>query len=140
MSLNLGNFVMEDSVKITTKKLIDSENDTKAFNILKEISTIGELRKLRVFISCQKRDIGNNFTAIAIYISTIALLLPAFERLFINFIYIYIVLSASLALGLGAAILKDGVSLINKTNETNSKIEYLLWLVDEEISSRYTLQ
>jgi hypothetical protein len=132
MNLKLEKFVREDKIKKITTELLEVENDTKAINLLKEITSIGELKKLRVFLQCQRRDIGNNFTALAIYISTIALVLPAIDKL--NIPYLYIFVSISLAIGLGMGVLKEGVPFINKTNEHNSKVDYLLWLIDEELN------
>jgi len=130
MQLNLENFVEEEKIKRIAKDLIDSDHDVKAFNLLKELTTPGELRKLRAFIKCQRRDISNNFTAMAIWTSTFALLLPALEKIFNNNPIVYIVICSSVALGLGYPILKDGVPFINRTNERNSKIEYILTLVN----------
>jgi hypothetical protein len=134
MDLMLEKFVMEEKIKTMSRTLIDTDNDIQAYNLLKNISTTGELRKLKALIHVQKRDIGNNFTAIAIYISTIALVLPALERLLSS--SAYIIISSSLAIGLGYSIYKDGVPIINKNDELNSKIDYLLWLIDEEINCR----
>lgn len=136
MNLKLEKFVMEEKTKNMANKLLKVKDDTLAINLLKENISIGELQKLRVFLKCQKKDIGNNFAAIAIYISSIALVLPAIDKLFDTLPYVYIILSISLALGLGLAVLKEGVPLINKTNEHNSKVDYLLWLIDEELNIR----
>jgi hypothetical protein len=123
-------------IKELATKLLDVKVDTLAIILIKENVSIGELKKLRVFLKCQKRDIGNNFTAIAIYISTIALVLPAIDRLFDSISYVYIILSISVAIGLGWGVFKEGVPFINKTNEHNSKVDYLCWLIDEEITER----
>jgi hypothetical protein len=136
MNLKLEKFVLEDKIKELATKLLDVKVDTLAINLIKENVSIGELKKLRVFLKCQKRDIGNNFTAIAIYISTIALVLPAIDRLFDSISYVYIILSISVAIGLGWGVFKEGLPFINKTNEHNSKVDYLCWLIDEEITER----
>jgi hypothetical protein len=136
MNLRLEKFVMQDRIKAISKQLLDSQNEIIATNTLREINSIGELHKIGIFLKCQKKNIGNNFTAIAIFISIIALVLPAIETLFISLPYIFISLSVALALGLGMSIFNDGVLFINKTNEHNSKIEYLLWLIDEEVYQR----
>ena len=134
MNLKLENFIVDEKIKELANELLDSETDTSVTNALKSNISIGELKKLRTFIKCQKRDIGNNFTAIAIYISTIALVLPAIEKLLGN--NIYILVSISIAIGLIWSLFKDGVPFINKTNEFNSKVDYLLWLIDEELIIR----
>lgn len=136
MNLKLEKFVMEEKIRRIATKLIEVKVDTQAINLLKKDISIGELKKLRVFLKCQKKDIGNNFTAIAIYISTIALILPAIDKLFDTAPYVYIILSISLAMGLGWGVLKEGIPFINKTNELNSKVDYLLWLIDEELNER----
>jgi hypothetical protein len=63
----LEKFVMEDKIREISTNLLVVENDSKAINILKEIISIGDLKKLRVFLKCQRRDIGNNFAVLAIY-------------------------------------------------------------------------
>ncbi len=136
MNLKLEKFVMEEKIRKMAIKLLEAKDDTLAINLLKENTSVGELKKLRVFLKCQKRDIGNNFAAIAIYISSIALVLPAIDKLFDTVPYVYIILSISLAIGLGWAVFKEGVPFINKTNEHNSKVDYLLWLIDEELNKR----
>ncbi|WP_078427523.1 hypothetical protein [Alkalihalobacterium alkalinitrilicum] len=135
MYLKLEKFVGQDKIKELSIKLLNAKTDTIAYNIIKDITSIGELRKIKIFVKCQKRDIGNNFSALAIYISTIAILLPAIERLF-DTPYVYIIFSIALASGLCMAIFRDGVPFINKNNEHNAKVEYIAWLIDEEITRR----
>ncbi|WP_404469626.1 hypothetical protein [Sutcliffiella horikoshii] len=82
MDLKLEKFVMEDSTKNFTKQLLNAESDLKVHNILNEIGSIGDLNKIKTFLTCQKQQIENNFVAIAIFIATITLLLPTVDKLF----------------------------------------------------------
>lgn len=83
---------------------------------------------------CQKQDVGNNFSVLAIYISAIALALPAIEKLLVP--WLYISLSVSLAVGLIWGIVKEVLPMINNANERNSKVYYLLSLIDDELNKR----
>ena len=132
MKLELEKFVMQDKIKILSKRLLDAESDIKVINLLKEVSSNGELEKARILLKCQKRDIGNNFAALAILISLIAILLPAFSENRIAYIFV----SIFIVIVIGRLILRDGLNFINRTNEHNNKIEYILWLIDEEIKNR----
>ncbi|MRG88148.1 hypothetical protein [Salinibacillus xinjiangensis] len=135
MKLKLDSFVLQKEIKNRALDLINSESDTVAINLLKEITSVGELRKIRIFTECQKKNIANNFTILAIFISSTALVLPSIERIFP---FGYIVISMALSIGLIFTVFKEILPFINKTDEYNTKIDYLLWLIDEEIERRYT--
>lgn len=136
MDLKLEKFVMEDSTKNFTKKLLNAESDLKVHNILSEIGSIGDLNKIKTFLTCQKQQIENNFAAIAIFIATITLLLPAVDKLFENKGIYFILISVSVVIGLSLGLFKTSVPFIRDVNERNSKITYLQWMIDEEIASR----
>ena len=136
MDLKLEKFVMEDSAKNFTKKLLNAESDLKVHNILSEINSIGDLNKIKTFLTCQKQQVENNFAAIAIFIATIALLLPAAEKLFENKEIYFIIISVSVTIGLFLGIFKTSIPFIRNINERNSKVTYLQWMIDEEIASR----
>jgi hypothetical protein len=136
MNLKLENFVKEEKTKEMATELLKAKSDILAFNLLKEIKSCGELKKLRVFLKCQKRDLGINFAVIAIFVSSIALILPAVDKLLEDNPIRYIIISCSLAVPLIWVVIKNGVPLINNTNERNSKVDYLLWLIDEELYER----
>ncbi|WP_064094127.1 hypothetical protein [Rossellomorea aquimaris] len=136
MDMKIESFVMEDNVKDITKKLLEARTDILAINYLKDINSVGELCKISVFLKCQKKEVGNNFSIIAIYISTVALVLPAFEKLTPDTPYVYFILCLIWAVSLSVSVIKDGVPFIRKTNEFNSKVDYLLWLIEEEIKQR----
>ncbi|TYS58538.1 hypothetical protein FZC74_12085 [Sutcliffiella horikoshii] len=135
MNLKLEKFVMQESIKKSTKELLDAENEVVVYNVLKEISSIGDLKKVKILLQCQKEDITNNFTTLAIFITTLALLLPAIDKSFVNLQIYYIVICFSLVTTLIHGILKT-MPLLNTTKERNRKIEYLLWMVDEELILR----
>ncbi|MGM0838017.1 MAG: hypothetical protein ACQEV7_17920 [Bacillota bacterium] len=138
MDLKLEKFVMQESIKKSTKKLLDAENEVVAYNVLKEIRSIGELKKIKIYLQCQRKDISNNFTALAIFITTFALFLPGLDKSFANLqiYYIVISLSFSLVISLIYGTFKTSIPFINIMNERNSKIEYLLWMIDKEIILR----
>ncbi|MCA1054294.1 hypothetical protein LCM10_04780 [Rossellomorea aquimaris] len=136
MHFKIDSFVLQESIKELTEGLINAKTDTEACNLLVNVNSIGELNKVKAFINCQKKEIGNNFSAFAIFISVFALLLPALEKLLNNSNFAFIILSLSLSLGFGLVIFREGIPFINKTNEYNSKIDYIVYLINEEISSR----
>ncbi|MGP4082721.1 hypothetical protein ACTWQL_22850 [Pseudalkalibacillus sp. R45] len=136
MDLNIEKFVQEQRIKELSKKLLESKTDTFALTYLKEITSIKELRKIRAFLQCQKREIGNNFAAVAIFISAFALIFSGIDKLFIKIPYFYPISIIIFGVIITWIVIKDGVSFINNTNEHNSKIEYLLWLIDEEVNER----
>ncbi|WP_010199931.1 hypothetical protein [Bacillus sp. m3-13] len=127
---------MQESIKKATKELLDVENEVVAYNLLKEISSIGDLKKVKILLQCQKEDITNNFTTLAIFITTLALLLPAIDKSFVNLQIYYIVICFALVTTLIHGIFKTSMPLLKNANERNRKIEYLLWMVNEEIILR----
>ena len=139
MYLQLENYVEEEKAKATAKALLGTDKDTKAIEILKEVRSIGDLEKLKVFIKCQKKDFGYNFSNLALFLSTIVVVLTGVEKIVPHTSIYGIVLGIFiliLGLTLGISIFNHNVPLVNNINHHNTKLEYLVWLIDEEIVRR----
>ncbi|WP_404349565.1 hypothetical protein LG311_03185 [Sutcliffiella horikoshii] len=136
MDLNLEKFVMEGNTKDFTKKLLNAESDLKIHNTLSEINSIGDLNKIIAFLTCQKQQLESNFATTAIFIATIAMLLPAIDKLFENKEIYFIIITVSVVSGILWGLFKTNVPFVHNVNERNSKITYLQWMIDEEITSR----
>lgn len=139
MHLQLDLYVAEEKAKETAKALLGTEKDIVAIEILKDVRSIGDLEKLKAFIKCQKRDFGYNFSNLALFISTIILVLTGVEKIvpqtstYSISIGIFILI---LGLSLVISIFHHNVPLVSNINHHNTKLEYLVWLIDEEIYRR----
>ncbi|WP_226678278.1 hypothetical protein [Mesobacillus jeotgali] len=134
--LILSGFMTEQQIIEATRKLLSSNNEIECRNILRELS-IGQLKKLKAFISCQEKELSNSFTLLSMLIAASAILLTISDKFDLSFIiWILYGIPVSLSLGMIYFIYKDGVGLINTNNLHNKKIKYILFLIDSEIDAK----
>ncbi|WP_060679593.1 hypothetical protein [Virgibacillus halodenitrificans] len=72
---NLNKFVTEEIIRDTSKELLASKNESICYEIIKGFS-IGQLEKLKTFLSCQTKEMNNSLSFLSLFVATLAVSIP----------------------------------------------------------------